>query len=76
MTEPLKWWVVSAGTEDGKEGERDGSVRATTQERAAELYLSQRPASWVIHEIREGTAPETLPTPPAAEPVLELKIGR
>jgi hypothetical protein len=54
----LLWFIVNAGTPDGSEGERRGRIRATSAERATELYLSQRPASWVVHEIRPATADE------------------
>lgn len=53
----LQWWVISAGTEDGGEGERQGRIRATSEKRARELYLSQRPATWVIFDIATGEAP-------------------
>lgn len=54
----LKWWAVSAGTENGLEGEGDARIRAVDEDRARELYLSNRPGSWVIFSIEPSSAPE------------------
>jgi len=67
VSDTLRWWAVSAGTEDRGEGERDGRIRAATEERARELYLSQRPAHWVIWSIEPATAPEVIDPNTVAE---------
>lgn len=66
MSDTLLWWAVDAGVPGEREGvrgegERDGRVRASDETRARELYLSQRPASWVIFSIAPSSAPATLP---------------
>lgn len=57
MSAPLSWWAISAGTENGMEGERDARIRATTAERAQELYLTTRPSTWVIVSCEPSEAP-------------------
>lgn len=47
----LRWWIVSAGTPDGSEGERRGRIRASDETRARELYHLNRPANWTIFAI-------------------------
>jgi hypothetical protein len=59
----LQWWEISAGTPDGSAGEREGRIRASSKERAAELYLMNRPSTWEIFEIKPGTAPVIRPEP-------------
>lgn len=58
-------WIVSAGTPNGRVGERRGWVdvpASFSEAEARDAYLRDRPATWVIQSIVPDSAPADTPS--------------